>query len=510
MKPANKLIRFAVMLVLLVVAIPVLAQSENKNVIISVGDIRDLTVPFTVKAFEPGNRDIIRAVSDGAQKLTVTALKEGNTDLKVIGTGDETATFKITIGSSLEAVLAELRKDLDNIPGVEAEVGLGKVVLRGIITKPRDWSYLKKTVLPTYGDQVQCKVQFKLQDEMLLKLKNDLQKNRFKVQEGNDTTPPEGTLNLFTTDNNVFINGSVFSQGDLQTIKSVINSCAWLTVRKEGDKVEDDACYAVVNVSITPVLLEMDVCFVGVTDSEALKLGANLLKNGLGTINVLAGISGNMIHGTPDTTKNTYAVSANIGDTINALGGGQGIGPTRFSSIGHLTFRNDATDWKTYKDGGTVYIEATGGVGSTATVVPVEYGYIIKAKGGLSDAETAALDMNVELSVPVPKAGRFELKQNRMEASISCPIGKTLILGGHKELTEGVQITSETPILGKVPGLQFLFSERDKNKAQRQVLTLVSVQLNKAPKASAPVSDQTADTEEKSAKPLNILKPGLK
>ena len=143
-------------------------------------------------------------------------------------------------------------------------------------------------------------------------------------------------------------------------------------------------------------------------------------------------------------------------------------------------------------------------------MVPVEYGYIIKAKGGLSDAENAALDMNVELSVPVPKSGRFELRQNRMEVSISCPIGKTLILGGHKELTEGVQITSETPILGKVPGLQFLFSERKKDKSQRQVLTLVSVQMSKAPTASAPVSDQTADTEEKAAKPLNITKPGLK
>ena len=151
----------------------------------------------------------------------MTALKEGHTDLKVTGDGEETVTFKITVGSSLDAVMNELRKDLENIPGVEAEVGLGKVVLRGIITKPQDWSYLKKTILPSYGDQVQCKVQFHLQEEMLLKLKGDLERAHFKVQEGNNGSSSPDTLDLFSSDNNVFINGYVYAHGDLDTIKTI-------------------------------------------------------------------------------------------------------------------------------------------------------------------------------------------------------------------------------------------------------------------------------------------------
>ena len=499
--------------VMLATVMPVLAQTDNRNIIISVGEIRDLNVPFTIKSFEPGNRDIIRGQSDGAQKVTVTAIKEGNTDLKVIGTGDETATFKITIGSSLDAVRAELSKDLENIPGVEVDVGLGKVVLRGIITKPKDWSYLKKTVLPTYGDQVQCKVQFRLQDEMLLKLKNDLQKNRFKVQEGNDTTPPAGTLNLFTTDNNVFINGSVFSQGDLQTIKSVVNSCSWLTIRKEGDKLEDDACYAVVNVSVAPVMLELDVTFVGVSDAEAMTVGANLLKNGLAVISGSAQIAGNVIHGAEKTGN--YVVQGNIGDTIKAISGGAGVGPARFSSMGHLTFKNDATDWKIFHDGGTIELPISGGVSGTSSLQQIDYGLILKAKGGLSDADNAALDLQVEMSIPVqqgssPAGAIYNLKRSRMESTVVCPVGKTLVMGGTKQLTEGVNIDSETPFLGKLPVLQYLFSERSKAKSTRQILILISPQISRPATASEATSNQTADTVEKADKPLKITKPGLK
>ena len=514
MNRANKLVRFSAAMLLLAAVLPARAQTENRNIIISVGEIRDLNVPFTIKAFEPGNRDIIRAQSDGAQKVTVTALKEGNTDLKVIGTGDETATFKITIGSSLDAVRAELSKDLENIPGVEVDVGLGKVVLRGTITKPKDWSYLKKTVLPTYGDQVQCKVQFRLQDEMLLKLKNDLQKNRFKVQEGNDSAPPAGTLNLFTTDNNVFINGSVFSQGDLQTIKSVVNSCSWLTMRKEGDKLEDDACYAVVSVSVAPVMLELDVTFVGVSDAEAMTLGANLLKSGLAVLTGTAQIAGDLIHGGANKSG-SYVVQGNMGDTIKAISGGTGVGPARFSSMGHLTFKNDATDWKVFHDGGTIELPVSGGIGGAVGLQPIDYGLILKAKGGLSDAENAVLDLQVEMSIPVQQGSSsagaiYNLKRSRMETTVVCPVGKTLVLGGTKQLTEGVNINSETPILGKIPVLQFLFSERSKTKQSRQVLILMSPQISRAAIASNPVSDQTADTQEQAAKPLNITKPGLK
>ena len=42
-------------------------QTESKNVTLSVGEIRDLSVPFNIKNFEPGNRDIVRARGRGGK-----------------------------------------------------------------------------------------------------------------------------------------------------------------------------------------------------------------------------------------------------------------------------------------------------------------------------------------------------------------------------------------------------------------------------------------------------------
>ena len=516
MKITHPTIRVLVAALALIAAsvFPCHGQSEARNIRLSVGEIRDLSVAFDIKGFVPGNRDIVQAQVVGAQKLSVTAMKVGSTDIKITGDGEQTETFKITVGSTIVdiyEILREIRKDLDNynILGVEGEVGLGKVVLRGIITNPMDWKNLMQEILPNYsGDQVVCKVQFKLQPEKLLGLKTLLESAGFKVVEGNAANQKPGTLNLSSSDNRVIISGSVFARGDLDAIEKSVTDCGWLTVLKKGEKPAKDVCHAVINVPVAPVLLSVDVCFVGVTDDELLTLGANLLNGTLGFVQGAANIAGSVVHGPQGYSS--YFAGASMSGTIKAMSGGAGIGPSRFSSVGHLTFKNDAPEWKTYKDGGTVQLESSGGVGTTSTRTPIEYGFIIKVKGGLSDAENAALDLNVELSVPIAKGRSFDLKQTRMDTTISCPIGKTVILGGHKELTEGVSIDSETPILGKIPILQFLFSERTKTKSQRQVLTMVSVQLNRPPTASAPVSDQTADTQKKADQPLSILKPGLK
>jgi hypothetical protein len=489
-------------------------QLESKNIALSVGDIRDLKVPFDIKNFEPGNRDVVQAQTSSSQTLTVTGLREGRTDLKVTGDGDQTLIFKITVGSSLDAVIKQVRKDLDaaNILGVEAEGGLGKVVLRGLITKPEDWSYLKKTILPSYGDQVQCMVQFRLQDELMLKLKGLLQQAHFKVQEGDSISTEPGTMALSSVGNSVLIAGSVYARGDLDTIQTIINSCPWLTIRRQGDKLDDNACYAVINVSIAPVLLEVDVSFVGVSDAEATTLGANLLQGGLATISTSATIMGDVIHGKPQSSA-TYFVNSSMSDTVQAISGGAGIGPARFSSVGHLTFKNDATDWKEFHDGGTIELPVSGGISGSVGIQPIDYGLILKAKGGLVDAQNASLDLQLEMSVPVPQgqsiAGPiYNLKKSHLESTIICPVGKTLVMGGTKQLTEGMNINSETPILGQLPLLQFLFSSRTKTSTDRQVLILISPQLSKVPVASAPISDQTIDTLDKAAEPISsITKP---
>ena len=142
----------------------------------------------------------------------------------------------------------------------------------------------------------------------------------------------------------------------------------------------------------------------------------------------------------------------------------------------------------------------------------IDYGLIVKVKGGLADGENAALDINTEFSIPVAKGATaagpiYDVEKSSIESSLLCPSGKTIIMGGTKQLTEAVNIKSAVPILGSIPVLQFLFSERGHVRDDRQILILVSPQIAKAPIATPALVNETSDTEEKAKKPISILTP---
>lgn len=63
MKTIKNMVRIVVAGVMVMGAgvFPSFGQDENKNVTLYVGEIRDLSVSFDIKNFEPGNRDIVKA-----------------------------------------------------------------------------------------------------------------------------------------------------------------------------------------------------------------------------------------------------------------------------------------------------------------------------------------------------------------------------------------------------------------------------------------------------------------
>jgi Flp pilus assembly secretin CpaC len=343
---------------------------------------------------------------------------------------------------------------------------------------------------------VECKVKFRLQDESLLKLKTDLAKTGFKVLEGNNKSGAPGSLAIESSGNIVFISGSVSSRGELDRINSILSTYSWLKIKRDDTKNVDDYCYAVINVTTTPMLLEVDVAFVGVTDKEADTIGMNLLQNGLG-INMSVGAGRGPV---------SYQVSSGLNATLQAI---SGSGPGRFKSVGHLTFKNDATDWKSFQDGGTITIPIMGANGGVGTQ-PIDYGLMLKVKGGLADADNVALDLEVELSAPFiqgnsPAGPIYDLKRSRMGSTILCPLGKTLIMAGTKQLTEGLTV-SGTPFLSQIPLLNFLFSQKSQTRDERRVLILISPQISRAPTPAPPAVEQTIGTMQDANKPVTTLR----
>jgi len=112
--------------------------------------------------------------------------------------------------------------------------------------------------------------------------------------------------------------------------------------------------------------------------------------------------------GTTQSGAASYLVGTDLNGTMKFFAGS---GPGRFKSLGHLAFKNEATEWKTFQSGGQLNVPVVGNIGGTLQTI--DYGLILKAKGGLLDANNASLDIDLTLSTPIPAGnGVYDIKKN--------------------------------------------------------------------------------------------------
>jgi type II secretory pathway component GspD/PulD (secretin) len=167
-------------------------------------------------------------------------------------------------------------------------------------------------------------------------------------------------------------------------------------------------------------------------------------------------------------------------------------GPGRIRTAGHMTFKNDAPDWRMYHSGGTLKVRVASE--NATSLEDVDYGLIMKIRGGLLDSKTTGLDVNLELSYPVPIGTDYDLKRNHIETTVNCPVGQTLVLGGMKNLVE--QTSEEgVPFLRSIPAISWFFSEKNNRTEDNKILIMLSPQIAGATREAAPVSLETAPAE---------------
>jgi Flp pilus assembly secretin CpaC len=474
--------------------------ADAEPVTVSVGKMELINVPFPVQGFRMADSSVARVETVGPQQLRVMGLKAGSTDLQVTGEGSVSAIFTVTVMENINAVLAAVKRDLDAVPEVDVSINLGRVVLKGEVSSIEHWKYLLK-VAELYKDSVANLATFQPTPEVMLALKAAFEKAGLKVQTADGETAP-GAINLKYSGNAIFINGSVYSQKDKDRIVQIIEAQNWLTLPRKEEKKEgsvaaadDPRVKAILNLEVVPTMLEMDAVFVGVTDVEERQIGVNLAKAGLIVLDsTSAGFQGDL-----GTRSSGWAGSYTINSGLQgALKFFAGNGPGRFQTAGHMTFKNDSPEWRTYHSGGTLKVRVA--TRDATSLEDVDYGLIMKIKGGLLDAKTASVDVNLELSYPVPVGTDYDLKRNRIETTINCPLGQTMVLAGMKSLIE--QSSNEgVPFLRSVPAISWFFSEKNRLKEDSKVLILLSPQLAGAPTEARPVSEQTAPTLEESDKP---------
>ncbi len=488
--------------------LPVARAADAQPVAVSVGKMELINLPFPVQGFRVADQNIVKVETLGPQQLRVMGLKAGMTDLQVTGAGSVSALYTVTVQENINAVLAAVKRDLDSVPEVDVTINLGRIVLKGEVSSIDHWKYLQK-VVALYKDSVANLATFQPTPEVMLSLKAAFEKAGIKVLEADApaSQAAPGAISLKFSGNNIFISGQVYSQRDKDRIIQIVEAQNWLMIPKrpeakegapaapQSPATEDPRVKALLDLVVIPTMLEMDAVFVGVTDTEEKQIGVNLAKAGLIVLNsTSAGFQGNL-----DNKSSGWAGSYTINSGLQgALKFFAGNGPGRFQTAGHMTFKNDSPEWRTYHSGGTLKVKVA--TRDATSLEDVDYGLIMKIKGGLLDSATAAVDVNLELSYPVPMGTDYDLKRNRIETTVNCPVGKTLVLAGMKSLVE--QSSHEgVPFLRSVPAISWFFSEKNNLKEDSKVLILLSPQIAGAATEAPPVSLETATVPEEAAKP---------
>jgi len=490
----------AVAFVLMTGRCPVWA-ADAEPVSVTVGKMEVLNIAFPVQGFRMADPSVAKVEPLGQQQLRVMGLRAGTTDLQVTGEGNVSALFSLTVIENITAVLSAVKRDLDSVPEVDVAINLGRVLIKGEVSNIEHWNYLQK-VVAIYKDSVVNLVSFQPAPEVMLSLKSSFEKAGIKVlgAEASPESATPGSISLKFSGNTIFVSGQVYSQKDKDRIQQIVEAQNWLVVKKTDEKKDaqpqnQGAVQALIDLSIIPTMIEMEAVFVGVTDLEERQIGVNLAKAGLLVLDsTSAGFQGDLGNRSSGL-GGAYSINSGLQGALKFFAGN---GPGRFQNAGHMTFKNDSPEWRTYHSGGTLKVRVA--TRDATSLEDVDYGLIMKIKGGLLNAKTAALDVNLELSYPVPIGTDYDLKRNRIETTVNCPIGQTMVIAGMKSLIE--QSSSEgVPFLRSVPAISWFFSEKNNLKEDSKVLILMCPRIAGATVETPPVSGQTAPTLQESSKP---------
>ena len=478
------------------IALPARAQ-EEKTISLTEGEMHVVAVPFAIASYRLADDKIAKVELFDNQNLRVIGTAAGSTDLQVKGSGNQFATFTVTVVENVKAILDAMRRDLDEVPEVDLNVSLGRIVIRGEVNNVGHWDLLQK-VATLYGDRVANLATFRPAPEVLVGLKQDLEKAGYKVVDRSDPLSNQpGYLTVEVSANNLFINGTVFSRNDLANIQNVISAQRWLAVTKAGEEPKEDKIHGIINVTAIPSLLELDVAFLNVTAIEEKQVGLNLVKNGLLLIDsTSAAFQGTLGDDAESGFAGSYSINSGLQGVLRMYGAD---GPGRRVTKGHMTFKNDAPDWQTYQSGGTLKVRVASD--NAADLEDIEYGFIMKVKGGLISADTAALDLDLELSFPIPLGQDYDLKKEHLFNTVNVPLNKTLVMGGINDLSEKAS-NEGVPFLRNIPMLSYLFSEKNQRIEDRKVLILISPSLTGVTLPGSKYSDTAGETIHQAEQPL--------
>ncbi len=470
---------------------------EAERVTITVGAMRIVDLPFEISGFRITDPSVVQGEAVGRQ-LRLMGLKQGASDIQVTGPGNAFVLYSVSVVENVQETLAAMRRDLDSVPELDLSASRNLVVIRGEVSNLDNWELLHK-VLPAYEGQYMNLATFRPAPEVMMALSDALEKSGVRVTM-EDSSPPVGTILLRYSGNAIFVSGKVYSERDIERVKSGIAAQDWLAI--SGTEDAANRLQAVLNLQVEPVMIEVDVVYVGLSETQNEQIGVNLANQGLIAVDTAsAAFAGTIGRGRSSGFTGGYTVSSGLQGVLDFMAS---HGASRFRNAGHLTFRsNDTPTWREFHSGGTLKVRLSGESGGTARLEDIDYGLIMRIKGGLVDANSVEMEVQLEMSAPeLMSSGDYDLKRNRVNTSVVCELDKTMVMGGMKGLVQSTAGPSGVPFLRSVPVVQWFFSESEDRLTDMQVLILLSPRLAGQTTVTLPVSSETADTETRALEPM--------
>jgi pilus assembly protein CpaC len=426
------------------------AQAEDLTVI--KGASTKIAVPDGIKKIVIGTPGVIDARPDEDARLAVVmGVAEGSSELRIERLQGADLVYKVTVHADLQAMVDQIKELLSDVVGLEIKTVGNKIVFQGNIITQSSWEKIKK-VETAYAGAIVNMATF---DQKAMA--GDIQKailNDFSAI-GVDTVTVE------VSGDTAILDGVVYSDNDLARIT-------------EKARLRMPNVHSLVRVQ--QLMIETDVQFVEVDRSFSSSIGNNILDQNL----TVGGSASGGNTGKPGLSYFS-GVTSQLQAAVNN-------GNSKIVNQIHISAASGTEGHS--KLGGTAYFPVAGNVGGS--LVPVEYGIIVKIKPTLQGRDHLLNEISVEVSAPVVSAsGPYTVTTFTTGTAAMCKVGESIILSGFATALSS-QSSDKTPVLGDIPLLNLFFNAKTKSRAKKQLVLLLTPRLV-MPEATtpAPLSDES-------------------
>ena len=459
---------------------------------ITSGEKRMVNLPFAIESCK-ANSSTVKIASVNGSTFELIGVTPGKAVVTVVAGGIE-KQFNITVFNSTLQTYQELGRLLEEIPEVTLELRDDGLNLLGVIANPAHWRYFRQ-VMSNFEGRCRNYVIFMPDSKLIEGLKKQFAEAGFPVVEKSGVQYP-GKLSFQLQPNAgvLTVSGSLLSDHSIKKVQQILSSQEWLKPEWNGNnfRVETD-------LNVAPSQIDLGVVFVGVTRTQLERLG-NSSANGTVLSWDVIGWFKALYGGTPDEFSNhgdqqvggSVLLQSNLKGSLMFFGDN---GISDFRDAGHITLTNNSKEDATFENGGTRSVMVYGQ--DSADLKEIEFGLKYKARAQLLDDNMVKLSLDLERALPPVRDDKdYIQRKTKTKTELLCPLGKTAVIAGQKELTFTKNGPAGYAFMRHVPILNWFFSFKEDVGEQVQVLILISPELmHQNVKISAQPSKETAGLE---------------